>query len=322
MKGRRNAVGVFLLWCMAVAPGFAQVYPVKQLRMILPFPPGGPTDILGRVVGQKLSESLGQPVVVDNRPGAGGNVGTEYTSKQAPDGYTIALISPALAISPSLYKKLGYDPVKDFAPVSLVAQIPNVLLIHPSVPAKTLKDFVQLARANPGKLNFGSGGLGTGQHLAGETLNVLEKIKMVHVPYKGSNQAMLGMIGGQIEMVVIGTPSAVPQVQAGRVRALAVLAGERAPALPDVPSAREAGFAGFQVLSWYGIVAPAATPREIINRLNSELARIMKSPDGRERITGAGFDPMTNTPEAFAEFLQAEITRYARVIKASGIQAD
>jgi tripartite-type tricarboxylate transporter receptor subunit TctC len=316
-----TVAGVLAIAAVTAAAADAP-YPNKVVRMILPFPPGGPTDILGRVVGQKLTEHLGQPVVIDNRPGAGGNVGTEYASKQAPDGYTLALISPALAISPSLYKKLGYDPAKDFAPVALVAQIPNVLLIHPSVPAKTLKEFVQLARAHPGKLNFGSGGLGTGQHLAGETLNVLEKIKMVHVPYKGSNQAMLGMIGGQIDMIVIGTPPAIPQVQAGRVRALAVLAAERVPALPEVPSAKEAGFPGFQVLSWYGIVAPAGTPREIIARLNTELTKIMKSPDGRERITGAGFDPMTSTPESFAEFLQAEMARYSRVIKASGIQVD
>jgi tripartite-type tricarboxylate transporter receptor subunit TctC len=319
---RVTLAGVFAIAAMPAAMAADAPYPAKVVRMILPFPPGGPTDILGRVVGQKLTEHLGQPVVIDNRPGAGGNVGTEYASKQAPDGYTIALISPALAISPSLYKKLGYDPAKDFAPVALVAQIPNVLLVHPSVPAKTLKEFVQLARVNPGKLNFGSGGLGTGQHLAGETLNVLEKIKMVHVPYKGSNQAMLGMIGGQIDMIVIGTPPAVPQVQAGRVRALAVLAGERVAALPEVPSAKEAGFPGFQVLSWYGIVAPAGTPREIVARLNAELTKIMKSPDGRERITGAGFDPMTSTPEYFSEFLQAEMARYAKVIKASGIQAD
>jgi len=297
-------------------------YPSKVVRMILPFPPGGPTDILGRVVGQKLTESLGQPVVIDNRPGAGGNVGTDYASKQAPDGYTIALVSPALAISPSLYKKLAYDPVKDLSMVSLVAQIPNVLLIHPSVPAKTLKDFVQLARGNPGKLNFGSGGLGTGQHLAGEMLNVQTKTRLVHVPYKGSNQAMMGMIGGQIEMVVIGVPSAVQQVQAGRVRALAVLAGERSPVLPDVQTSKEAGFAGFEVLSWYGIAAPAGTPREIIARLNGDIARIMKSPEGRERITGAGFDPAFSTPEQFAGFLQTEITRYANVVKSAGIQPE
>ena len=319
----RMFTGVLFAWLLALTGGAAaQGYPAKPLRLILPFPPGGPTDVLGRVVAQKLSEALGQPVVVDNRPGAGGNVGTEYASKQPADGYALALISPALAISPSLYRKLGYDAVRDFAPVALVAQIPNALLVHPSVPAKTLKDFVQLARANPGKLNFGSGGLGTGQHRAGELLNVLEKVKMVHVPYKGSNQAMLGMIGGQIDMIVIGTPTAVPQVQAGRVRALAILAPERLPALPDLPTAKDAGYPGFQVLSWYGIVAPAGTPREVIARLNGELAKIMKSADGRERMTGVGFDPMTSTPEYFSEFLQAEIARYAKVIRASGIQPE
>jgi tripartite-type tricarboxylate transporter receptor subunit TctC len=310
MINRWVAGAAFASMLFAAGVAVAQGYPAKPLRMILPFPPGGPTDVLGRVVGQKLGEALGQPVVVDNRPGAGGNVGTEYASKQPADGYTLALISPALAISPSLYRKLGYDAVRDFTPVALVAQIPNALLVHPSVPAKTLKEFVQLARANPGKLNFGSGGLGTGQHLAGEMLNVLEQVKMVHVPYKGSNQAMLGMIGGQIDMIVIGTPTAVPQVQAGRVRALAILAP------------KDAGYPGFQVLSWYGVVAPAGTPREIVARLNGELTRIMKSADGRERMTGAGFDPMTSTPEYFAEFLQAEIARYAKIIKASGIQPE
>lgn len=314
--------GAFAIAVFSAALAADVPYPAKVVRMILPFPPGGPTDILGRVVGQKLTESLGQPVVIDNRPGAGGNVGTDYASKQAPDGYTIVLVSPALAISPSLYKKLGYDPVKDLTMVSLVAQIPNVLLVHPSVPAKTLKDFVQLARGNPGTLNFGSGGVGTGQHLAGEMLNVLTKTKLVHVPYKGSNQAMMGMIGGQIEMVVIGIPSAVQQVQAGRVRALAVLAGERSPILPNVPTSKEAGFAGFEVLSWYGIAAPAGTPREIVARLNAELTKIMKSPDGRERLTAVGFDPAFSPPEHFAEFLQSEIARYAKVVKAAGIQPE
>lgn len=317
---------IYALLCVALIAGAAHAqpaaYPSKPVRFILPFPPGGPTDILGRAVGQKLTEQLGQPVVVDNRPGAGGNVGTEFAAKQPPDGYTIALVSPALAYSPSLYKKLGYDPVRDFAPISLVAQIPNVLLVHPSVPAKTLRELAQLARANPGKLNFGSGGLGTGQHLGGETLKMLARVNMVHVPYKGSNQAMMGMMGGEIDMVVIGIPPALPQIQAGRVRALAVLAAARAPALPDVPNAREAGFPGYEVLSWYGVVAPAGTPREIVNRLNSELTKIMTSPEGRERIVGAGFDTMTSTPEQFADFIKSEIARGAKVIKASGIQPE
>jgi tripartite-type tricarboxylate transporter receptor subunit TctC len=262
---------------------------------------------------------MGQPVVVDNRPGAGGNVGTEYASKQPADGYTIVLVSPALAISPSLYTKLGYDPVKDFAPIALVAQIPNVLLVHPSVPAKNLKELVQLAKAHPGKLSFGSGGLGTSQHLAGETLKVLARI---NVPYKGSNQAMLGMMGGEIDMVVIGTPPAIQQIQTGRVRALAVLAAQRVPALPDVPTASEAGFPGYEVLSWYGVLAPAGTPREIVQRLNSELTKIMHSPDGRERIVSAGFDTMTSTPERFSEFIRTEVGRWGKIIHASGMQLE
>ena len=324
MKSLTSLASATLLTLALISPQHlqAQPYPNKPVRLVVPYAPGGATDIISRASAIELSKTLGQSVVVDNRPGAGGNVGTDYASKQAPDGYTIALVSPALAISPSLYKKLGYDPLKDLTMVSLVAQIPNVLLIHPSVPAKTLKDFVQLARGNPGKLNFGSGGLGTGQHLAGEMLNVQTKIKLEHVPYKGSNQAMMGMIGGQIEMVVIGVPTAVQQVQAGRVRALAVLAAERAPVLPDVQTAKEAGFSGFEVLSWYGIAAPAGTPREIITRLNSDIARMMKSPEGRERITGVGFDPAFSTPEQFTSFLQTEIARYANVVKSAGIQPE
>lgn len=318
----RRAAGVMLLAAAMIAPLYAQTYPAKPVRFILPFPPGGPTDILGRAVGQKLSEGLGQPVVVENRPGAGGNVGTEFAAKQPHDGYTIALVSPALIYSPSLYKKLGYDPVRDFAPISLVAQIPNVLLVHPTVPAKSLKELVQLAKAHPGKLNFGSGGLGTGQHLAGETLKVIAKVNMVHVPYKGSNQAMMGMMGGEIDMVVIGIPPALQQIQTGRVRALAVLAAARSPALPNVPSSKEAGFPGYEVLSWYGVVAPAGTPREIVTRLNSELVKIMRSPAGSERIVAAGFDTMSSTPEQFAEFIKTEIARGARIIKAAGIQPE
>jgi len=312
-------LAMMVFTCALPAP--AQKYPEKNVRLIVAFPTGA-SQILGLLVGEKLGAALGQPVVPDFRTGAGGNLAAELAAKAPADGHTLLLTSPSLVISPSLYKKLGYDPLKDLAMVSLVAQIPNVLLIHPSVPAKTLKDFVQLARGNPGKLNFGSGGLGTGQHLAGEMLNVQTKIKLEHVPYKGSNQAMMGMIGGQIEMVVIGVPTAVQQVQAGRVRALAVLAAERAPVLPSVQTAKEAGFSGFEVLSWYGIVAPAATPREIIARLNSEIARIMKSPEGRERITGVGFDPAFSTPEQFTLFLQTEIARYANVVKSAGIQPE
>jgi tripartite-type tricarboxylate transporter receptor subunit TctC len=309
-------IGVCALMGAATAlPLYAQSYPAKPVRFILPFPPGGPTDILGRIIAQKLSEQLGQSIVSENRPGAAGNVGTDYASKQPADGYTIVLVSPSLSISPSLYKKMGYDAVRDFAPISLVAQIPNVLLVHPSVPARTLKELVQLAKSKPGKMNFGSGGMGTSNHLGGEMLKSLAKVNLVHVPYKGSNQAMLGMMGGEVDMVVIGIPPTLQHIQAGRVRALAVLDAARAPTLPNVPTAKEAGIANYEVLTWYGVLAPAATPREIVARLNTEWVKIAAMPDTREKMTAAGFDTMAGTSEQFRDFIRSEMVRWGRVIK-------
>jgi tripartite-type tricarboxylate transporter receptor subunit TctC len=311
------------LLVMAIAPPLcAQSYPSKPVRFILPFPPGGPTDILGRIIGQKLAVQLGQPVVPENRPGAGGNVGTEYGAKLPPDGYSFVLASPSLAISPSLYKKLGYDPVKDFAPITRVAQIPNVLLVHPSVPVKTLMDLVKLAKANPGKLSFGSGGLGTSNHLGSEMLRGLTGIDMLHVPYKGSNEAMVAMIGGHVDMVVIGVPPTLPHIKAGRVRPLAVLAAERLPYLPDVPTSREAGIANYEVITAYGIVAPAGTPRDIINRLNADWVKIEAQPDTKERMRGAGYEPTTSTPEQYGEFIKEEMTRWAKVIKDANVKIE
>jgi tripartite-type tricarboxylate transporter receptor subunit TctC len=308
--------------CLACGAG-AQSYPVKPIRFIVPFPAGGPTDVLGRVIAQKLSEQLGQPVVLDNRSGAGGNLGIELAAKSPSDGYTIVLGAVGtLAISPHLYAKLNYDPIRDFAPIALAASMPNVLLVHPSVPARILKELVQLARANPGKLNFGSGGAGTSNHLASELLKGMAKINLVHVPYKGASQAMLGLIGGQIDMVVIGTPTAIPQIQAGKVRALAVLSDRRLPAIPSVPTAAEAGFPGYEVITSYGVLAPAGTPKGIVGRLNTELGKIMTAPASRDRIIGAGFDTMTSTSEQFADFIKAETVRWGKVIKDSGAKAE
>ncbi len=328
MRFRRCTI---LLWAVMVccaaqvlaqAPDAAKSYPTKPIRFILPFPAGGPTDILGRLLGQKLTDQLGQPVVPENRPGAGGNVGAEVAAKAPPDGYTIVLCAPSLAISPSLYQKLNYDPARDFAPISLVAQIPNVLLVHPSVPAKSLKELVQLARANPGKLNFGSGGLGTSNHLGSEMLKGLAKIDIVHVPYKGSNMAMLGMIGGEVDMVVIGIPPTLPQIQAGKVRALAVLSAERVPSLPGVPTAKEAGIANYEVTTWYGILVPAGTPRDIVGRLHAGLARVVGMADTRDRMQYAGFEPLSSTPEQFAEFIKTETVRWAKVIKDANVKVE
>ena len=322
MKNKIFLGACALATAVAAAPLCAQSYPSKPVRFILPFPPGGPTDILGRIIGQKLAPQLGQPVVPENRPGAGGNVGTEFAAKQPADGYAIVLASPSLSISPGLYKKLGYDPVKDFAPITLVAQIPNILLVHPSVPAKTLKELVQLAKAHPGKLNFGSGGLGTSNHLGSEMLKGLTGINMVHVPYKGSNEAMIGMIGGHVDMVVIGVPPTLPHIKAGRVRPLAVLAAERLPYLPDVPTSKEAGVPNYEVITSYGILAPAGTPRDIINRLNADWIKIAALADTRERMSAAGYEPMTSTPEQYGEFIKTEMVRWAQVIKDANVKIE
>jgi len=310
---------------LAAGPGLAQapdVYPGKPIRFILPFPPGGGTDILGRLISERLAAALGQPVVIENRGGAGGNVGAEAAAKSAPDGHTIVLVAPSLAISPSLYSKLNYDPVKDFAPISLVATVPNVMITHPSVPAQTLAEFIALARTRPGGMNFGSGGSGTSNHLAGELFNIVAGVKLVHVPYKGVNLAMNDVLGGQVQLVVIGIPAAAPHIKAGRLRALAVVAPQRSPALPDVPTVAEAGLPNFEVITWYGVLAPAGTPRPIINRLNAELVRIMQVPELKERLAAMATDPVTSTPEEFADLIKQEISRWAKVVREAGLKAD
>src|SRR3989440_1525121 len=249
-----------LLGAALAPPAPAQnmdAWPSRPLRFILPFPPGGGTDILGRIIAERLTASLGQPVITENRGGAGGNVGAEAAARSAPDGYTIVLVAPSLAISPTLYSKLNYDPVKDFAPVGLVASVPNVMVTHPSVPAQNLREFIELARAKPGGMNFGSGGSGTSNHLAGELLNLAAGVKLTHVPYKGVNLAMNGVLAGEVQLVFIGVPAPAPHIKAGRLRALPVVAPERSPARPEGPTVAEAGLPGFDVTTWYGGRAPA-----------------------------------------------------------------
>ena len=297
-------------------------YPSRPLKFILPFPPGGGTDLLGRLLAERLSASLGQPVVTENRGGAGGNVGAEAAARSAPDGYTIVLVAPSLAISPTLYSKLNYDPVKDFAPIGLVASVPNVMVTHPSVPANNLQEFIALAKSKPGGMNFGSGGSGTSNHLAGELLNLTAGIKLVHVPYKGVNLAMQGVLAGEVHLVFIGIPVPAPHIKAGRLRALAVLARERSPILPDVPTAAEAGLGNFDVTTWYGILAPAGTPRPIITRLNAEFVKIMRTPDVRERLATMATDPLSSTPEEFGAYIQAEIAKWGDVVRKAGLRAD
>jgi tripartite-type tricarboxylate transporter receptor subunit TctC len=300
----------------------AQAYPVKPIRMILPFPPGGPTDITGRAIAQKLSEQLGQTVVPENRAGAAGNLGLELGAKAPPDGYAITLTAPPLTVSPSLYSKLNYDAVRDFAPVSLVAAIQNIMVVHNSVPAKNVKEFIALARRHPGKLNFSSSGAGSTNHLATELLKVRFKLNMVHVPFKGSGPALVALMSGEVDMGTMAVPGAIPIVRANKVRALAVLSEGRVPALPDVPNMKESGVDDFVVPIWYGILAPAGTPREIINRLNAEIHKALASPDLKQRLANSGVEPLVSTPEHFAEFIKSEIVRYAKVIKDAGIKVE
>jgi tripartite-type tricarboxylate transporter receptor subunit TctC len=300
----------------------AAPWPSKPIKLILPFPPGGGTDILGRILAERLAANLGQPVVIENRGGAGGNVGAEAAAKSPPDGYTIVLVAPSLAISPSLYSKLNYDPVRDLTPVALVGAVPNVLITSPSVPARNLAEFIALARSKPGGMNFGSGGSGTSNHLAGELFNLQAGVKLVHVPYKGVNLAMNDVLSGQIQLVVIGIPAAQPFIQAGRLRALAVIARERSSALPDVPTAAEAGLPNYDVTTWYGVLAPAGTPRPIIDRLNAELVHIMHAPDLQERFAATGTQPRTSTPEEFGEYLRQETAKWAKVVREAGLKAE
>jgi tripartite-type tricarboxylate transporter receptor subunit TctC len=315
-------VGILALACAAALPVAAQTYPTKTVRLILPFPPGGPSDILGRALAQKLTEQLGQPVITDNRAGAGGNLGLELTAKAPPDGYTLVLSSPLISISPSLYSKLNYDPQKDLAPISEVAIIQNVLLVHPSVPAKNIKELIQVARANPGKLNYGSGGVGTTTHLAPELLQSLTGIKMVHVPFKGSGLALLGLLSGQVDVLIMAVPAAQTQVEAGKARALAVLSDKRATPMPKVPTTKEAGVDNFVVDIWYGVLAPTGTPAAIVTRLSTEINKALASADLKDRLLGAGIQPLGTTPEQFGTFIRSEAARYAKIVKAAGIKPE
>lgn len=305
---------------LALAP-FVCAQPVvsKQVRLILPFPPGGPTDMLGRAVAQKLTELVGQPVVADNRPGAGGNLGLELGARAPGDGHTLVLSSPLVAISPLLYRKLNYDPARDLAPIAQVAQIQNVLVVHPSVPAKSLKELIEIARRSPGKLNFGSGGVGTTSHLAPALLLSMTGVNMTHVPYKGTGVALTAMLGGEIDMLIMAVPAAQSQIQAGRARALAVLTDKRQPTLPNVPTSAEAGLPNYEVPIWYGILTSASTPKEWIGRWSTDIKRALDAGDLKERLSTAGIEPRPTTPEQFAAFIKSEGTRYAKVIKDAGI---
>ena len=303
------------LIAIAASPAaHAQAYPSKPIRFVLPFPPGGGTDILGRILAQKLSEQVGQPVVPENRPGAGGNVGTEYASRQPADGYTIVICSPSLAISPALYKKLAYKQ-EDLTPIGRVASIPNALVSHPVVPAKTVKELIALAKSSPGKLVFGTGGAGTSNDLAARYFISQNKLNILVVPHKGVNQATIAALGGQVDLVVVGVATSAPHVRANKLRALATLTAERTTTLPEVPSIVEAGLPWFQVDTWYVMAAPAGTPAPVIDRLNTEFNKMLKDPDVRKRMADRGAIPVTSTPAEAAAFVKKETGIWAKVIR-------
>lgn len=292
----------------------AQTYPDRPIRLIIPFPPGGGVDILGRLLGPRLGERVGQPVLVENRVGAGGNLATEFVAKSRPDGLTLLMASSAITISPSLYSKLGYS-VDDFSPITLVAQIPILPMVRTALPIRTLKEFVEHARANPGKLTFGSSGIGATTSLATELFRINTKINILHVPYKGTSQALTGLMGGEVDMVMTGLATAVVQVQTGKLRALAIMDAKRHASLPDVPTARENGITDCDTTTWFGVLAAAGTPRPIVGRLNKELAGIIAAADMPEKMRAAGVEPLTSTPEHFAEFMKTETARWARLVK-------
>lgn len=318
----RFSCTVAALALFAVSPVvYAQAYPTKPIRFILPFPPAGPTDIAGRAIAQKLSEQLAQPVIADNRPGATSNLGLELAAKAPPDGYTLILTPPSIAISPSMYKKLNYDAVRDLQPLTLVANMYYVTAEHNSVPAKNLKEFIAFAKRNPGKLNFSSSGLGAGNHLATELLKSMYGLQMVHVPYKGNVAGLIACATGEVDFGTFALAPAIPIVKSKKVRPLAVLTEKRLDVLSDVPTAREQGVDLVSV-QWYGILTSAGTPRSIVDRLVSELHKAVSSPDLKEKLANAGIDTVTSTPEQFAELIRSETVRFAKVIKAAGIKPE
>jgi tripartite-type tricarboxylate transporter receptor subunit TctC len=301
----------------------AQPYPAKPIRFVVPYPPGGPLDAVARLLGQKVAESTKQPVVVDNKPGAGGNIGADIVAKSAPDGYTILMGAVAThAINPALYAKIPYDAVRDFAPVTQVAATPNILVVNPAIPASNVREFIAYAKANPGKLNFGSGSTGSAGHLAGELFKTLAGVDMTHVPYKGAAPAMQDLVGGQIQVMFDNLASSLGQVRAGKVRGLAVTTARRTALAPEFPTIAESGLPGFDISTWFGIFVPAGTPREVIDRLYAEFTRALAAPDIREKMLNLGAEPVGNTPEEFAAYIAAEAAKYARLVKASGAKVD
>jgi len=321
-----SAVSVRLSVALAAAlfagAAGAQEYPARAVRIVVPFAAGGPNDIVARLLGQKLADALGQPFLVENRPGAGGNIGTDFVAKAPADGYTLLSAGPGSLVINPLLRSVPYDTGRDFAPISLMASAPNALVVHPSVAANSVQELVALARSRPGELNYASGGTGSTPHLAAALFASMAGIRIAHVPYKGTGPALADLLGGQVQMAVLGIPTVLPQVKSAKLRALAVTGRRRAAELPGVPTMAEAGITGYEVSPWYGLLAPAATPRAIVMRLNAEVTKILHSVEFKEKLASQGAEPAGGTPEEFAAYLIAEAKRWAPVVKASGAKAD
>lgn len=297
-------------------------YPVRPLRIIVPQSAGGSTDLVARLVGQKLSEALGQSVVVDNRPGAGSIIGTDLVAKATPDGYTLLVVASSITLNPTLHKNLPFDPIRDLAPISQLSAFPNMLTLHPSVPAKSVKELIALAKAKPGQLNYGSSGTATGTHLSAELFKLMTGVDMVHVPYKGGAPAVTALLGGQVQLNFATLPSVLPHVRANRLRALGVTTAKRSPAAPDVPTIAEAGVPGYDHAPWNGMLAPARTPKAVIARLHAVVAKAADTQDMRNVLAQEGAEPVGNSPEAFGTIIREETAKWAKVIRAAGIRAD
>ena len=314
---------VIAIIALCAAKAFGQDYPIKPVRLIIPFAPGGSNDILGRMIGTKLAEAMGQQVVIDNRAGAGGSIGVELAAKSAPDGYTLVIGHiGTLAVNPTLYKKLPYDPIKDLQTISMLAKVANIMVVHPSLPAKSVRELIALAKAKPGMLVYGSGGNGGAGHLATEYFKLMAKIDIEHIPYKGTAPAIIDLLAGQTQLVFGGIPGIGGHIRNGRLRALGVSTSKRLTIFPEVPTVAEAGVPGYEATQWYGVLAPAGTPHWVVARLNREIVHTLQNPQIQQRLADDGSEPLASTPEEFTAFIKSEIARWAPVIKAAGIRAD
>jgi tripartite-type tricarboxylate transporter receptor subunit TctC len=322
MTKNRIGLAATMLAYAACGTATAQTYPQKPIRFVVGFPAGGGADLAGRSVAQKLAEQFGQNVLVDNRPGASGNIAAELVAKSAPDGHTLFVSTITLSTNASIYAKLPFDAQRDFAPISLLTTVPIVIVVHPSLPARTARDLIGIAKARPGELAFASAGNGTAGHLSGEMFKQMAAVALTHVPYKGSPPALTDLLGGQVPIMFDGLNTSYPHVRAGKVRALAVTTKKRAAVVPDVPTLDETGLAGFDAATWTGLLAPAATPAPVLDRLNSEVVRALNAPDVKERLVGLGSEIAPMTRDQFAAYLRDEIAKWARVVKAAGIRAD